>query len=417
MMLFVRLFFESFRFAFQALKENPLRTLLSLLGVTVGIFAIIAVLTIVDTLDNSIRKSLSFLGNNVIYVQKFPFAFNEPNYPWWKYLKRPQPTYDEYKFLHENLTWASGVSVFDVKGRQVIKYENNSIGDVAIMGASHDHNKVSDIDINIGRYFSYQESDKGRNVAIIGANIAESLFPNADPIGKQIKIKGLKFNVIGIMKKQGDNLLPTPSNDNLCIVPYMSFAKLFSSSSRGINPVISVRGFQDDTDLQEVLNEMRGLLRAKRGLKPKQEDDFALNRTEAIAVFINGVIKVLKIAGWIIGSFSMLVGGFGIANIMFVSVKERTNLIGIQKSLGAKNYFILFQFLFEAMFLSFFGGILGLVLVSGLSLLSTDTFVITLSVSNIALGLIVASIIGVLSGIIPAISASRLDPVIAIRSK
>ncbi len=417
MIFAIRQVYESLIFALGALKENLLRTILSLLGVTVGIFAIIGVLTMVDTLNDSIKSSLSFLGDKVIYVEKFPWTFGN-DYPWWKYFRRPNPTYDEYRFLEKNLAWASATSIFAVRSGINVKYKNSSAKGVVMQGISYAHNRVADIRIETGRYFTVQEMDNGRNTVLIGATLAKDLFQGADPTGQNIKINNTPFTIIGILKKQGDNLLGAPSVDNLCIVPFKSMLKLFTAKrNRGVRPQIAVKGFESDGGLQELENEMRGTLRAYRGLKPLEDDNFALNRPEAFAQFLDGLIAVLKMAGWFIGSFSMLVGGFGIANIMFVSVKERTNLIGIQKSLGARNYFILCQFLFESIFLSVIGGLAGLLLVSTLALFSTDTFVISLNSTNIAIGLIVSSVIGVLSGIIPAISASRLDPVIAIRSK
>jgi putative ABC transport system permease protein len=410
--------YESLLFALGALKENLLRTILSLLGVTVGIFAIIGVLTLVDTLNDSIKNSLSFIGNKVIYVDVFPWTFGKGEYPWWKYIKRPNPTYEEYKVLEKNLTQASAVSVFAVRGGLNVKYKNSSAKGIVMQGISYAHNKVADLRIEEGRYFTEQETESGRNVILIGATLAKDLFGSVNPIGETIKINNIPFNVIAVLKKQGDNLLGAPSTDNICIAPFKSMQKMFISTRRkGVRPQIALKGFESDTGLQELEYEAKGVLRAYRGLKPLEEDNFALNRPEALFDFIDGIIVTLKIGGWLIGSFSMLVGCFGIANIMFVSVKERTNLIGIQKSLGAKNYFILFQFLFEAIFLSVIGGLAGLLLVSMLSFLSTDTFVIKLTTLNIIIGLGVSSIIGVLAGIIPAISASRLDPVIAIRSK
>jgi putative ABC transport system permease protein len=410
--------YESLLFALSALRENLLRTILSLLGVTVGIFAIIGVLTMVDTLNGSIRNSLSFIGSKVIYVDVFPWSFGKGEYPWWKYFRRPNPTYAEYKFLEEKLTQASAVSVFAVRGNLNIKYKNSSAKGVYMQGVSYSHNKVADLRIENGRYFTIQEMDNGKNTVLIGATLANDLFGSANPIGENIKINNTPYAIIGVLRKQGDNLLGAPTTDNLCVVPFKSMLKLFvSNKRRGVRPQIAVKGYDTDEGLQELENEVRGVVRAYRGLKPLQEDNFALNRPEAFFEFLDGIIAALKVAGWLIGSFSMLVGGFGIANIMFVSVKERTNLIGIQKSLGARNYFILFQFLFEAIFLSVIGGLAGLLLVSSLGLLSTESFAISLNSTNIAIGLIVSSVIGILAGIIPAISASRLDPVIAIRAK
>ncbi|OHX67192.1 ABC transporter permease [Flammeovirga pacifica] len=415
-MLFLRLFFESFRFAVNALKENVLRTVLSLLGVTVGIFAIIAIFTLVDALNNSIQSSLAVFGNNVMYVGKWPFAFNEPNYPWWKYYRRPNPNVKEYKFIQENAKWVKHVAIFEDKRGKTIQYKNSSFEDGQILGASFEYNKINTLNIEKGRYFTSSEMQKGVQNAIIGHSIAEELFSREDPIGKTIKTQGQKFKVIGVFEKQGESLLNTPSNDELIMIPYSALVKMYASKGNYISPQLIVKGFEEDEGMEEIQGELRGLLRRVRGIRPKEEDNFALNKTDAIADFIGTVTGSLKIAGGVIGMFSILVGGFSIANIMFVSVKERTSQIGIQKALGAKNYFILLQFLCEAMFLSFFGGIMGLLLVSLLSFFSTEAFEISLNFQNLIVGLFISAAVGIISGIAPAISASRMDPVEAMRA-
>jgi putative ABC transport system permease protein len=416
-MLFVRLLFESFRFAVNELRVNLMRTILSLLGVTIGIFAIIGVLTVVDSLETSLKASLAFIGDKVIRVEKFPWIF-ENNYPWWNYYKRPMASFEEYEFLQENLTMHNGICLFAVRGTVIIKHEKNSIGGTALFGVTYGYSDVYETPVEKGRYFSPSEINFGNNVAILGAEIASGVFGDKNPIGKQITIKGLKFNVIGVMKRQGENLIDAPSNDDFCLIPYTGFKKLYYSGRRwGIESVISVKGRDDDVGLVKLENEVRGYMRSRRGLRPIQEDNFALNRPEAFANMIGATFDVIGIAGWVIGSFSILVGGFGIANIMFVSVKERTHVIGIQKSLGAKNYFILFQFLFEAIFLSLLGGGIGLFLVYLITILvPTGSLELVLSIKNIVLGLGVSSIIGMVSGIVPAALAARLDPVIAIRT-
>jgi putative ABC transport system permease protein len=394
-----------------------MRTILSLLGVTIGIFAIIGVLTVVDSLESSLKASLAFIGDKVIRVEKFPWIFSN-NYAWWEYYKRPQASFEEFEFLQDNLTLDNGICLFAVRGNVVIKHENNSIGGTALFGVTYGYSDVYETPIEKGRYFSPSEVNFGNNVAILGAEIASGVFGDKDPIGKQISIKGLKFIVIGVMKRQGENLIDAPSNDDFCIIPYTGFKKLYYSGRRwGIESVISVKGRDDDVGLVKLENEIRGYMRSRRGLRPIEEDNFALNRPEAFANIISATFDVIGIAGWVIGSFSILVGGFGIANIMFVSVKERTHIIGIQKSLGAKNYFILFQFLFEAIFLSLLGGGIGLLLVYLITILvPTGSLELVLSIKNIILGLGVSSIIGMVSGIVPAALAARLDPVIAIRT-
>lgn len=411
---------ESFRFAWNALKMNLLRTILSLLGVTIGIFTIIAVFTMVDSLEKNIKDSLSFLGSGVIYVDKWPFtADSSGEYRWWDFWNRPYPSHKEYKRFEENLNNYSEIAIF-ADATTVVKRKNNSMGDVSLVGGSFGYGNLFEMDIEKGRYFNMKEVEGGRNVAIIGANLADGLFPNLpNPIGEQIKVKNVKYRVIGLIKREGESFMGFDSKDDHCVIPYNSFRKMYNTGSGAWNErgsTIGLKGRENDIGLVELESEITGMLRSIRGLRPKEDDNFALNRPEAIANVLNSVFDVLGVAGWVIGGFSILIGGFGIANIMFVSVKERTNIIGIQKSLGAKNYFILFQFLFEAVFLSCIGAGVGLLLVYFLTFIPMGSLDVTLSFKNIVLGIGVASTIGVVSGIIPAALAARMDPVIAIRS-
>ncbi|MFD2932884.1 ABC transporter permease [Spirosoma flavum] len=414
-MKFLRQTYESFRFAWEALRSNMLRTMLSLLGVTIGIFAIIAVFTLVDSLERNVRDSLSFIGDKVVYVQKWPWSFGGGEYQWWKYFQRPEPTYKEYRFLSTKLENAKAIVAMDFKGRVTVKNGNNSMASL-IQGTTFEYNIISDVPIDQGRYFTQQEMDVGRNVAIIGSDVADNLFPGQEPVGKSLKINSLNFVVIGVQHKKGESIINVGGNPDIkCMIPYGAFSKMFHSLNPSID--IAIKGYDTDEGLLELESEIRGLMRTRRGLRPLQDDNFAINRPEAAAQAISGIFIVLTLAGWVIGGFSILIGGFGIANIMFVSVKERTNIIGIQKSLGAKNYVILFQFLFEAILLSLVGGLAGIFLVYLLSFMSLGSLELQLTAANITLGLGVSSVIGILAGIIPAFSASRLDPVIAIRAK
>jgi putative ABC transport system permease protein len=413
--------FESFRFAWRALRANLLRTILSLLGVTVGIFAIISVLTLVDSLEKNIKDSLDFLGTGVIYLQKWPFLpEGQEEYKWWEYLRRPNSSYNEYKFLEANLKHASAISIFSGRGNQTIKRGSNSIGDIDLQGASLGYEEVFEIEVEKGRYLTADEIESGRNIAIIGYEVAQILFPNEeDPIGKDIKIQGIRYRVIGSIKREGQSFMGFSSNDYAVIIPYQSFRKLFSTGTGRVWEVestIGLKGKETDIGLVELENETRGVMRVKRGLRPAEKDNFSLNRPEAIMNVIGNLFDVVGLAGWIIGGFSILVGGFGIANIMFVSVKERTSIIGLQKSLGAKNYFILFQFLFEAVFLSLIGGLSGLLLVYLITFIPLGSLEVSLTFRNIVLGLGVSTTIGIVSGFVPALMAARMDPVEAIRS-
>lgn len=399
-----------------ALRNNLLRTFLSLTGVTVGVFAIIAVLTVVDSLEDSIKGSFSFLGDNVINIDKWPYGLGG-EYPWWEYLNRPYPDYEEYEFLRDRMENAAAITIYSRRNNTVSKHESNSYDETIIMGVSSGYDGVKEVQIDQGRYFTEQELSTGKNVALLGKTVTDALFPRESPIGKFVKVKGIKFRVVGTMPEEGESFLGFPSNDENIIIPYLAYKGIFYTGGRfSLSSTISVKGFAEDEGLQKLEWEARGLLRGRRGLKPKAEDNFALNRPEAINQAIGATFVVLELAGWFIGLFSMLIGAIGIANIMFVSVKERTSLIGIQKSLGAKTHFILFQFLFEAVFLCLLGGLIGLVLVYGVSFIDLGSLDLVLTSSNVTLGCSLAVIAGVLSGIIPAWMASRMDPVEAIRA-
>ncbi len=404
--------YESLIFAYQALRSNLMRTTLSLLGVSVGIFAIVAVFTAVDSLNKNIRSEIdSFAGSGVLYVGKWPWIMQN-NYPWWKYLNRPEMKYSEFQFLKDNLKSAKAIAIID-NGRSASATKGSSSMDVNMTGASYDYNQITSVPVQFGRYFLPIESENALNVVIIGAKVSENLQAT---IGDQIKLNGIKFQVIGIIEKKGNDILSfggTP--DEKVFIPYSTFSAVFQKDKPA--PDIAIKAMDDDIGQENLEGEVTGLMRSLSSIKPKQESNFAVNRLDGLNQFFDGIFAALNIAGALIAGFSLLVGGFGIANIMFVSVKERTNIIGIQKSLGAKNYFILFQFLFEAVFLSLIGGLVGIGLVVLLTLIPQDALPLVLSMKNIVTGLFISSFIGILSGIIPAWVAAKMDPVIAIRSK
>jgi putative ABC transport system permease protein len=414
MILYIRLLKESFAFAFNALRSNKLRTLLSLLGVTVGIFSIIAVLAAVDSLKKNIVDSLDGMDKNTIYL--FDGSFGPSDVPKWKKEQFPNVNYEEFQFLKKKVNNIDKISYNFFTQSQSIKYEDNTVSSIEIKLSTEDFFEIEPFRVDKGRLFNEAESNSGTAVIVIGSEVAEGLFKGNEPIGKQIRLYGQRYTVIGVLKKMGENMIGG-SNDVSVFLPVNNIRKLYGDNSNLFKPIILIKP-KSGIDIEEFKAELSNELRNYRGIKPNEINNFFVNILSGFTNFIDDIVGKMNLFGWFISGFSLLVGGFGIANIMFVSVKERTNLIGIQKALGAKNRFILFQFLFEAVILAMFGGLIGIVLVWLIALVLTNVlgFEFVLSSFNILLGSGLSIIIGLISGILPAISASRLDPVEAIRT-
>ncbi|HRZ41747.1 MAG TPA: ABC transporter permease [Bacteroidales bacterium] len=414
MKIFLKLLRESFIFALHAIRANRLRTALSLLGITIGVFSVVFVFTATGSLERKIRESLADLEQNVLFIQKWPWAFNDPNYPWWEYLKRPEPVYSEVDEIKKRAETIESAAYMTSLSKSV-SFGGKNVSGTSVMGISEDFEKVWSFVIADGRVISGEEFDGGRNVVMLGAEVASKLFGEVDPVGREVKIFHRKLRVVGVFAKEGKDDFGE-SLDDMVVVPVRFLARFLDLKSGNVQGSILVKG-KPGVSLEEMKDELIGVMRAVRRLKPYAEDNFAINQTSLLSQGIDSIFRVVTIAGWLIGGFALLVGAFGIANIMYVSVHERINQIGIQKSMGAKRYFILFQFLFESVFLSLFGGILGLLITLGVSALvsATTTFGMSMSVGNWSFGLFLSILIGLLAGILPANKASRLDPVEAIR--
>ncbi|HOD11143.1 MAG TPA: ABC transporter permease [Flavobacterium sp.] len=416
MILYFRLLKESFGFAMNALRNNKLRTMLSLLGVTIGIFSIIAVLAAVDSLDKKIKADLDTLDKNTMYLKSQPFGPSEV--PYWKREQFPEVNYEEFQYLKNNLNNVENLCYqYFMFSRESIKYESKTVSDINVVPVTYEFADIQRMEINNGRFFTESESNAASAVIVLGYTIADGLFGDIDPIGKSVRIYGKNVKVIGVTKKKGQSMGLGDSDDDSVFLPVNFLRRLFGDNGKNFLPVIVIKP-EKEADVDAVKGEITQKIRNYRGVKQGEIDNFFIDILSGFTDMIDGFIGSLKVGGWIISGFSLLVGGFGIANIMFVSVKERTNLIGIQKSLGAKNKFILFQFLFEAIILCVIGGMIGLFLVWIIAMILSSVldFEFVLGLGNIILGTGLAAVIGLISGILPAISASQLDPVEAIRS-
>jgi putative ABC transport system permease protein len=407
-------YIESFLSATKSLKSNILRTVLSLLGVTVGIFLIITVLSAVSSLESGIKSSFDMIGDDVLFIQKWPMGpeDGDEEYAWWKYMSRRQPVPKDLYELEARLTYAQAVG-YQTQSSKTAQYLNNYMDNAVAMGISYRYKDVVGIKLQFGRYFTVDECEGGRSVAIIGSTVSEQLFGTGQAIGKKIKVGGLKVEIIGVFEKEGASLLQN-GFDQVIAMPVNFTGRLFNVKESECSIIVKAKeGVANQALKDEVISTMRGI----RRLKPKQDNDFSVIKATMIGAFIDSVFGIISSFGFGIGLVSIFVGAFGIVNIMFVSVKERTKEIGIQKALGAKRVFILLQFLFESVVLCLIGGVIGLLLVYlvmvGISYATELEFF--LSWDNASMGLLISIIVGVISGIIPAWRASRLDPVDAMR--
>ncbi len=412
---------ESISQAFQQLAGNKLRSFLSLLGISIGIFCIIGVQTAVDSLEDNIRGSFDKLGSDVVYVAKFSWA-EDPGENYTKLLRRPNPDYKDYRELKRRLTTAETLCLNVGLGMKTMQYKSNSVDNCDVLATTEGYNEIYNPEIEKGRYFSANEFTYGGDNIVIGYNIAQQLFGSIEPVGKQVKLLGRKLTIIGVIAESGESLIGIMDYDDTVLLTYENarkFANLKATNVFG-NSSLSVKA-EEGIDNKQLKDEITGVLRAHRRLKPKEEDNFAMNEISILTAAFDAFFGVLNWIGLVIGGFAILVGMFSVANIMFVSVKERTNIIGIKKALGAKRFVILLEFLIEAIILCLLGGLMGLafvfLIVKGLSAADFFAYEIYLSKGNVLSGLIWSTVIGMLAGVIPALQASGMDPVEAIRSK
>lgn len=404
------------KLAVQELTKNKLRTFLSLFGVTIGIFCIIGVLSTVSSLEKNIQDGVKSLGNNTVYIDKWDYQ-GGAEYPWWKYVNRPSPKLIEMHLIKEKMS-AKINAVFSFSTQSFIQFNNDKLDGINYHGITDEFDKIQPIEIAYGRYLNQMDFDYGTPNIVIGYDNAEMLFGKAEKaIGKEVGLRNKKAIVVGVVKKQGKSFVDGWEFDKSIVLSY-KFMKQMLFNERWNNPKIIIKG-PDDMSSDALKDELKGAMRSIRRLGPTEEDDFALNAISDFSKSVSNLFGSVNLGGWLIGLLSLIVGAFGIANIMFVTVRERTPIIGLKKAIGAKRRTILMEFLLESALICIIGGLIGIILVVILAQLLSSAFNFPIFVSTQILGLaiFICIAIGMLAGIIPALIASKMDPVVAIRSK
>jgi putative ABC transport system permease protein len=413
----IQIVFSSLKMALMELWKNKLRTFLSLFGITIGIFCIIGVMATLGSLEHNIQAEIKSFGTNTIYLDKWDYSSGgDGQYPWWKFIKRPSPKYEQVEQIMQR-TPSAKYAAFKINRQAEVEFEDNALKNVLLYGFSDDFSNIQPVEIMYGRYLSPSEFQQGTNAAVVGNEVAIQLFVNPErALGKTINTKGKKLIIVGVIKKQGNQMLGGWQLDDAVIMPYR-FARTIMDE-RNAEPLILVQGL-DNLQIAVLKDDLKGAMRAINKLSPAQEDNFSLNDVNEWSKAFEAAFSGINMGGMLIGGISLIVGLFGVANIMFVSVKERTSQIGLKKAIGAKSHIILIEFLLGAAFLCLIGGLIGLLLVLGLTkiLSGAFNFPIYISTSNLVTAISICFVVGVLAGIIPAIIAARLNPVVAIRSK
>lgn len=420
MLRLLTILWNSFKMALGELKNNKLRTFLSLFGITIGIFCIIGVLATVNSLEQKVQSDLKALGTNSVWIDKWEYGQNEGGtYPWWKYINRPVPKNEEVTFVKQRSSLAKYAAHF-LSANATARYKNFELAGVSVYGVTEDYNKIQTIGImEGGRYLSDADFRRGTPMAVIGYKIAEELIGNPERgVGKEISLNGKKLVVVGVIEKQGQSFVGGFDYDECVLLPYRFYASMFSVNQPfGGNNLIMVKA-QDNVPSSALVQDLRGVMRQIRRLSPKEEDNFALNDINMFSEQTSSLFGMISLGGWVIAGLSLIVGGFGVANIMFVTVRERTSQIGLKKAIGARRTTILTEFLLESAFLCIIGGAIGLLLVQILAIVLSSflPFKIFIDSGMFLLAFIVCLVLGVLSGIIPAFVAAKMNPVKAIRT-
>lgn len=400
---------ESLKISLRALKVNKTRSALTTICIVIGIVSVTGMATMIDGVDRAFERSMNMLGRNVVYVQKWPWGLGTGEYKWWEYRNRREIKPEYAAEIDNSSLFAEAVSIASFRNTTV-RFKDRSVDGITIQGASESTNRTESLNVNEGRFFSAEEDRSGANVAILGRSAAEALFEHAYPLGKSIRISGNKFLVIGLLEKQG-KFLGLEDIDNRVIIPFTAFEEMYGSRR---NLRLSVK-FPSREALREGQYELEGIMRRIRGLDPLEENDFAINKPEMFRQQYESMTFAIYGIGIFLTSLALFIGGIGVMNIMFVSVRERTKEIGIRKAVGAKAWEILTQFLIEAVIICIMGGVLGVLL----SILTTQAinqfFIAYLGWSTVILAFVICTIVGITFGFLPAYRAAKQDPIESLR--
>lgn len=400
---------EGLLIAWRAIKANKIRATLTMLGIFIGVTAVVLMSTAIKGIDNSFQRGISALGSDVLYISKFPWFSNEE---WWRIRNRKNITMDDFYKFKDMAKLPEAVAPV-TNSRQTIKYGERKVEGIFLNGSTSDYVKTTNFTFDQGRFYSEIESNASRNVAVIGSEINKKLFPRNDALDKIIKIGGINYKIVGVLSEQGSTVLGPFNPDNQVFIPIGTIFKNFVSQH--FNSVtINVRA-KSPMLVEDTKQEAIGIMRKIRGLAYNEENDFAVNQQEALQEQYNSIVGVIQIAGLFITGLSLFVGAVGIMNIMFVSVKERTKEIGIRKAIGAKRRTILMQFLLESSIICLMGGAIGLIAAILLSLMLNQFFPTSIQYSVVFIAIFISLLTGIVSGLAPAYTAAKMDPVDALR--
>ncbi|MBK7497727.1 MAG: FtsX-like permease family protein [Ignavibacteriales bacterium] len=400
---------EGLAIAWRAIRANKIRAALTMLGIFIGVTAVVLMSTAIKGIDNSLQNGVSALGSDVLYVDKWAWFSNDE---WWRMRNRRNIDMEDYARFKELAKLPAAIAPV-TNSVQTIKIADRKVENVFLNGSTSDYVKTTNFDFDLGRFYSEVESNGSRNVAVLGSEISTKLFPRGDALDKTIKIGPVNFKVVGVLTEQGSTLLGAFNPDNQVFVPIGTIFKNFTSRHFG-TVTINVRAASPEM-LEDTKAEAEGVMRKIRGLAHSEPNDFTINQQEGLTDFLDSITIVIKIAGLFITGLSLFVGAIGIMNIMFVSVKERTREIGLRKAIGATRRTILAQFLLESSVICLIGGLIGLIAAVLLSLMLNQFFPTSIQYDVVIIAILISLLTGIVSGLAPAYTAAKMDPVDALR--